>query len=165
MVVTITVSGTSVETTLFDQPKTSPSPTAMATTAPRVRTMAARARHERYTRNTKVMRKIPKSGMNFFVDSPVWRSSQASSQGVPTRRMAVKGAAGVLERQHQRIDGRQCTVARLRGLDLELQPDTQEVIAQQTRAAKQRRARGEGAQPVRVAGADRRGRRPRENTA
>ncbi len=47
VVVTMTVSGTSVETTVFVQPNRSASPTAIATTAPSVRMMAARARQER----------------------------------------------------------------------------------------------------------------------
>jgi len=41
--------------------------------------------------NTSVMRKTPNRGMNFFVDAPVCRSNQASSQGEPTRRIAVNG--------------------------------------------------------------------------
>ena len=44
---TMTVSGTSVETTVFDQPKMAASPTAMATTEPSVRMIAPKARHER----------------------------------------------------------------------------------------------------------------------
>jgi hypothetical protein len=54
--------------------------------------MATSARQLRYTRNIRVIRNRPNSGMNFLVASPVWRSSQASSQGVPTRRTALKGA-------------------------------------------------------------------------
>ena len=47
MVVTITVSGTRVEMTVCDQPNGSASPIAMATRAPSVRIMAAKARQER----------------------------------------------------------------------------------------------------------------------
>ena len=91
VVVTITVSGTMVETTVLDQPTRSANPTAIATTAPSVRTMAASARNERYTSSTNDIRKIPKSGMNLRVALLVSRSSQASSHGLPTRRMALNG--------------------------------------------------------------------------
>jgi hypothetical protein len=47
VVVTITVSGTSVEITVCDQPNTYARPIAIATRAPSVRMMAASARQER----------------------------------------------------------------------------------------------------------------------
>ncbi len=73
---------------LFDQPNRSPRPTAIAITVPSVRMIAANVRQERYTIATSVNKKIPKSGMNFFVAVAVCRSSHASSHGFPTRRMA-----------------------------------------------------------------------------
>src|SRR6202043_960369 len=93
VVVTMTVNGTSAETIVLGQPNRSARPTAIATTAASVRTIAARARHERYTTTISAMRNTPKSGITRVDAVDVFASSHAFSQGEPTRRTAVNGPA------------------------------------------------------------------------
>jgi hypothetical protein len=87
----MTVSGTSVEMTVCDQPKGCARPMAIATKVPSVKTIAPKARHDRYVRNTSVIKNKPNSGMKRAVAAPVCRSSHASNHGEPTRRTWLKG--------------------------------------------------------------------------
>ena len=104
--------------------------------------------------STSVIRKRPNSGMKRIVAAPVCRSSQASSQGDPTRRTCGEGSAGCLEGQGERIDRRQCAIALGGRIHAQLERDAEIVIAQQAGAAEQRRPGREGAHALGFGRAD-----------
>ena len=77
--------------------------------------------------------------------APVCRSSQASSQGDPTRRTAVKGSPAPRAAE-QGIDRRQGPIALGGRFHAQLERDAEIVVAQKSGAAEQRGSGREGAQ-------------------